>query len=111
MKTAKAITKYIRISPKKARVVAGLIKGKKVEDALNQLANITSKGSRELRKTLHSAAANAELKFEVSKNQLIVQNVMIDGGPSLKRGKSRAKGGVVPILKRTSHFTVEVAVE
>lgn len=111
MKTAKAITKYVRISPKKARAVAGLIKGKKVEEALYQLANIQSKGSRALRKTLHSAAANAELQYEVSKNQMTVQKVMIDGGPSWKRGKSRAKGGVVPILKRTSHFTVEVAVE
>lgn len=111
MRFARAITKWARISPKKARLVAGLIKGKGVEQAILQLTNTPSKGSKILKKTLRSAVANAELQLEVQKSELKVHNVMIDGGPSLKRGKSKCKGGVVPILKRMSHFTVIVAAE
>jgi large subunit ribosomal protein L22 len=111
MATAKAIIKYVRVSPKKARYVAGLIRGKNVEQALQQLQAIQSKGSRMLKKTLQSAVANAENNLEAKKSDLKIKHVMIDGGPTFKRGKSRAKGGIVPVIKRTSHFTVIVGTE
>lgn len=105
---AKATTKYMRISPQKARLAAGLIRGKGVENALLQLTYSNLKGGRLLLKTLKSAIANAELKFDVQRRDLTVAEVRIDQGPTLKRAKSKCRGGRVPVLKRSSHFTVVV---
>ncbi|MEX1012773.1 MAG: 50S ribosomal protein L22 [Waddliaceae bacterium] len=104
--TAKAITKYIRISPRKARLAAALIRGKNANDAQSQLEYSHLKGGRLLGKTLKSAIANAETQLDVKRDQLIVQEVRVDEGPTLKRAKPRSKGGRHPIMKRTSHFTV-----
>lgn len=103
---AKAKMKYVRISPRKARLAAGLIRGLSVVEAGVQLSYSNLKGSRLLKKTLDSAAANAELKFDLSRENLVVNQVLIDPGPTIKRSKSKCRGGRVPILKRTSHFTV-----
>ncbi|MCI0381496.1 MAG: 50S ribosomal protein L22 [Chlamydiae bacterium] len=109
MQTAKAVTKYLRIPPRKARLAADLIRGLKVEDAAIQLELSQLKGGRLLKKTLDSAVANAETQLGVQRRDLKVSEVRIDAGPTLKRGRSKSRGGVVPILKRTSHFTIVVA--
>lgn len=109
MTEAKATTKYVRISPKKARLAAGLIRGLPIEEAYFQLNHSGLKGGRLLIKTLGSAIANAENVMQLRRESLIVKEVRIDVGPSLKRSKSRSKGSRHPILKRSSHFTVVVA--
>jgi large subunit ribosomal protein L22 len=106
MRFAKAITKYVRISPRKVRPVAGLIRGLLVDHALSQLTFSNTKGSRLLHKTLKSAIANAETQLEAKTDQLKVHEVRVDEGPTWKRAKPRNKGGRSPILKRTSHFTI-----
>ncbi|MBI3211766.1 MAG: 50S ribosomal protein L22 [Simkania negevensis] len=108
MSEAKAISRFIRICPRKARLAAGLIRGKGVEDAIFQLLYSNLKGGDLLKKTLMSAIANAETLHGVQRRDLEVKEVRIDGGPSLKRAKSKSRGGRMPILKRMSHFTVVV---
>ncbi len=111
MREATAKMKYIRISPRKARLAAGLIRGKDVEEALLQLLYCNLRGGRLLKKTLDSAIANAETLHSVQRRDLKVREVRIDVGPTMKRAKSKSRGGKVPILKRTSHFTVIVGTE
>lgn len=108
MDRAKAIAKYIRVPPRKARLVAGLIQGKSVEEAALQLLYCGMKAGRHFKKTLDSAIANAETRFDARRDQLHVLEVRVDEGPRLKRSKSKARGGRAPILKRMSHFTVVV---
>ena len=105
---AKAISKYVRISPQKARLAAGLIRGLTVPSARAQLEFSSLKGGRLLMKTLDSAVANAETRFDVRRENLKIVEVRIDDGPRLKRSKPKNKGGQHAILKRTSHFTVIV---
>ncbi|MDJ0651561.1 MAG: 50S ribosomal protein L22 [Simkaniaceae bacterium] len=111
MREATAKTKHVRISPRKARFAADLIRGKGVEDALLQLLYSNLKGGRLLKKTLDSAIANAETLHSVQRRDLKVREVRVDTGPTIKRAKSKSRGGRVPILKRTSHFTVVVGME
>jgi large subunit ribosomal protein L22 len=111
MREATAKTKYIRISPRKARLAADLIRGKGVEEALLQLLYSNLKGGRLLKKTLDSAIANAETLHSVQRRDLKVKEVRVDAGPTMKRAKSKSRGGRVPILKRMSHFTVVVGTE
>lgn len=106
---AKAKTKFVRISPRKARLAADLIRGIPVEDASVQLQFSNMKAGRLLKKTLDSAVANAETQLEARRENLVVSEVRIDEGPTLKRAKPRNRGGRHPILKRTSHFTVVVS--
>ena len=106
MKNIKAVSKFVRISPKKARLAAGLIRGLKVEEALVQLQFSEMKGGRLLLKTLKSAIANAEVRADAKRENLKIQDVRVDAGSTMKRSKSKSRGGQVPILKRTSHFTV-----
>ncbi len=105
---SKAISKYIRISPRKARLAAGLIRGLPVAMASLQLVHSNLKAGRLLKKTLDSAVANAETQLNVRREQLKVAEVRIDVGPVLKRAKPKNKGGRHPIMKRMSHFTVIV---
>ena len=109
MNQAKAVSKFIRISPQKARLAADLIRGLKVEDASLQLQYCQLRGGSLIKKTLDSAVANAETQMNAQRKDLVVKEVRIDCGPTMKRAKSKNKGGRVPILKRTSHFTVVVA--
>lgn len=111
MNSAKAITKYIRISPRKARLAAALIRGLQVEAATFQLTHSQLKGGRLLNKTLASAIANAETQIDARREDLKVMEVRVDAGPVLKRAKPKNKGGRHPIMKRTSHFTVVVGTE
>ena len=109
MDQAQAITKYVRISPRKARLAANLIRGLSVEEAALQLNFCNLKAGRLLKKTLDSAVANAETQLDSRRENLKVVEVRVDDGPTHKRAKSRNRGGRHPILKRTSHFTVVVS--
>lgn len=111
MQESRAITKYVRISPRKARLAAGLIRGNQVEQALIQLQYAGMKGARLLIKTLKSAIANAESAHGADRRNLKVKEVRVDPGPIIKRAKPKNRGGRVPIHKRTSHFTVVVGTE
>ena len=108
MNNAKAICKFVRISPRKARLAAGLIRGLSVSEASMQLMFSNLKAGRLLKKTLDSAVANAETQFEIGRENLKVVEVRVDAGPTLKRAKPKNKGGRHPIMKRTSHFTIIV---
>lgn len=105
----KAVTKYVRISPFKLRGPVDVVKGKRVEDALNLLKFMPLKAAGIISKTLRSAVANAEHNNEIDVDDLIVKNISVDHGPSLKRFRARARGRGARILKRTSHITVTVA--
>lgn len=109
MKEAIAKTTFVRISPRKARLAAGLIRGKSVPQATSQLLFSSLKGGRLLKKTLDSAVANAESQLDVRREDLIVREVRVDQGPVFKRAKPKNRGGRHPIMKRTSHFTVVVS--
>jgi large subunit ribosomal protein L22 len=108
MDSFQAVTKFVRISPRKARLAAGLIRGLPVEAALLQLETCGLKGGRLLIKTLKSAIANAELLSDTDLKGLVVEEVRVDEGPRLKRAKPRSRGSRHPFLKRMSHFTVVV---
>ena len=104
----RAVAKYIRISPQKVRLVADLIRGKKVEDALNILM-FTPKGSAPvIAKLLKSAVANAGQKEGVDVDTLVVKQIAVDEGPTMKRFRARAMGRGTRILKRMSHITITV---
>lgn len=111
MEKAKAITRYVRISPRKARYAAGLIRGLSVDKAGLQLQYSKLRGGRLLKKTLDSAVANAETQLEARRDELKVYEVRVDPGPILRRAKARSRGSSVPVNKRTSHFTVIVSKE
>ena len=108
MEEAIAKTKYVRVSPRKARLVAELIRGKTVEKATIELMLSKYKTGRLLKKTLDSAVANAETTLHLQRRDLVVKEVRVDEGPTMKRAKSKCRGGRVPIAKRMSHFTVVV---
>ena len=106
---AKAIARFVRISPRKARVVVDQIRGKDVIRAREILA-FTNRGAAEVvEKTLNSAIANAEYLHHVNANQLVVKACYVDEGPTLKRFRPRAKGSASRIRKRTSHITIIVS--
>ncbi len=109
---AMARSRYIRISARKARQVADLIRGKTVQDALGILALTPKKASPLLRKTVRAAAANAQVLNEggvdLQNDRLLVKEIRIDEGPTLKRIRPRAQGRAFRIMKRTSHFKVTV---
>lgn len=105
---ARAITRNVRISPQKARLVADLIRGKQVEEALFILRFMPKKAARILAKTLGSAIANATETQNVDPDTLYVKRTYVDGGTTIKRFTPRAHGRATPIRKRTSHFTVVV---
>ncbi|PIE56305.1 MAG: 50S ribosomal protein L22 [Desulfobulbus propionicus] len=104
----KAVAKYIRISPQKARVVADVIRGKDVDTALTTLRFMPKKAARILRKVIESAVANADQNESIDVDTLYIKSILIDGGPMLKRFRPRAQGRATRILKRTSHITVVV---
>ena len=103
---AKAVARFVRVSPQKVRLIMDEIRGRKVEEALNQLAFAPQKGARILKKLLHSAVANAEQRGDVDVDALYVKRIYADQGPSLKRWRPRALGRATRILKRSSHLTV-----
>ncbi|MET3291443.1 50S ribosomal protein L22 [Brevibacillus fluminis] len=103
---SKAIARYIRIAPRKVRLVVDLIRGKQVGEALAILKHTPKAASPVVEKVLKSAIANAEHNFEMDINSLVVGQVFVDQGPTLKRFRPRAMGRASRIHKRTSHVTV-----
>jgi len=109
---AKAVAKYIRMSPRKVRRVADLIRGKNVGDALNILHYTRKAASLPLEKTLRSAIANmlnVEGSSKVDPDDLFVKEIRIDEGVTLRRFRAASMGRAVRIRKRTSHITIKVA--
>jgi len=106
---AKAIAKTVRIAPRKARLVADLIRGKKVGEAYAILKNTDKKASEIIEKVLMSAVANADHNLNLDVDTLFVKEAFVNEGATLKRFRPRAKGSASSIMKRTSHITVVVA--
>lgn len=104
----RAVAKYLRLSPQKARLVARNVKGLPVEDAMNILRFTPKKAARMISKVLHSAVANAEQLPGVDVDSLVVKQVLVNEGPTMKRIIPRAMGRANRILKRTAHITVIV---
>lgn len=105
---AKAILRGFRMSPQKVRLVADVVRGKKVDHALALLRNMPQKAADEIYRTVASAAANAENNFHMDRDDLIIKTIMIDEGPVRKASMARARGRLNIIRKRTSHITVIV---
>jgi large subunit ribosomal protein L22 len=103
---ARAVAKYVRISPRKARLIMDEIRGKKVEEALRLLSFSPNKGAFLIRKLISSAVANAETGSEIDVDNLFIKRLYADEGPTLKRFRARAMGRATRIRKRTSHLTV-----
>ena len=105
----RAIARFVRISPRKARVVVDLIRGKSVSQAREILAFTNRAIAETVEKTLNSAVANAENLYHVDPESLYVKTCYVDEGPTMKRFRPRAKGAASRINKRTSHITIIVA--
>ena len=105
----KATIRYLRIAPRKVRLVADLIRGKNVEEALNLLQFTSKSSAKPLAKLVKSAVANADQAGGVNVDKLYVASIQADGGPVVKRFMPRAMGRATPILHRTSHVTIELA--
>jgi large subunit ribosomal protein L22 len=105
----RAEAKWVRISPRKARLVAEHIRGRSVLEARSVLAFTPREAARELDKVLRSAVANAESQHQIPDDRLYVSAAYVDEGPVMKRWRARARGRVARIKKRTCHITVKVA--
>lgn len=103
---AKAIARYVRVSPQKARLVVDLIKGKKVNDAIAALAFTKKAVSKVVDKVLKSAVANAENTKKIDVDTLYVKKAYVDQAPTMKRIHAKAMGRANVIRRRSSHITV-----
>jgi len=106
---AKAILRFCRVAPRKARIVADMIRGRNVEEAISLLEFTPKRSAQIVRKVLHSAIANAEDTSEVDVDRLFVKRITVDQGPTLKRYRPRAQGRAFRINKKTSHIVLVVA--
>ncbi len=102
----KASVKHIRISPKKANLIAGLVRGKNAEEAITFLKFTNKKGADILEKVVASAVANAENNDGKAKSDLVISSVVVTKGRTLRRGIPASRGRVAPIKKRSSHIFV-----
>jgi large subunit ribosomal protein L22 len=105
----RAEAKWVRISPRKARLVAEHIRGRSVPEARAVLAFTSREAARAIEKVLHSAVSNAEANHGIAEDRLYIKAAYVDGGPMLKRWRARARGRVSRIKKRTCHITVLLA--
>ncbi len=105
---ARAILKFVRISPRKAKLVVDLVRGKDANEALAILKYTPKKGAKIVEKVIKSAVANAENNFDLDKDNLYISEIYANEGPKLKRWRPRAQGRAFPIMKRTSHIGVVV---
>jgi large subunit ribosomal protein L22 len=106
---AKATAKFVRMSPRKVRLVIDTIRGKYAADALNTLKFVPNHAADEIANVLRSAVANAVNNHGMSDDYLKVARCYVDAGPTMKRVQPRAQGRAYRILKRTSHITIVVA--
>jgi large subunit ribosomal protein L22 len=104
----KAKMRFLRIAPRKVRLVADLVRGKHVEEALNILQFAGKSSAKPIAKLVKSAVANADAQGGVNVDKLFISKIWADGGPVIKRFMPRAMGRATPILHRTSHVTVEL---
>jgi len=102
----RAVAKYVRIAPRKVRLIMDQIRGKRVGEALNLLSFAPQKSAFILKKLVNSAVANAEQNSNMDVDSLFIKRVFADEGPALKRFRPRAMGRATRIKKRTSHLTV-----
>jgi large subunit ribosomal protein L22 len=105
----RAQAKYVRMSPRKARLVAEHIRGRSVPEARAVLAFTSREAAGVLQKVLQSAVSNAEANHGIAEDRLYVKATYVDGGPVMKRWRARARGRVARIRKRTCHITVLLA--
>jgi large subunit ribosomal protein L22 len=104
----KAKAKYVRIAPRKARLVAEEVRGKGYSEALSLLRFTNKRAAKIVSDVLNSAAANAEYNLDADVDELRVKTIKVDEGPTIKRYRARAMGRATMIRKRTSHITVEL---
>lgn len=103
---ARAVAKYLRASPRKVRLCADLVRGKKTEEALNILAHTPKAGAKLVAKVIRSALANAQQNKAIDVDTLYIKTIFVNQGPTLKRFRARAMGRAARIRKRTCHVTV-----
>jgi large subunit ribosomal protein L22 len=103
---ARAVAKYIRMSPQKVRLVVDLVRGKKISEARQILLYTRKYAAGPVSKVLNSALSNAKQNPNIDEKILFVKEVFVDQGPSLKRWRARAQGRAAAIKKRMSHITV-----
>ena len=103
------VAKYLRMSPRKVRLVADLVRGKRVDDAIGVLKMTPKEAARAVEKAVNAAAANATNNYGLMREDLYITTIYADEGPTLKRMKAGARGRYKPILKRSAHITVGVA--
>lgn len=104
----KAVLKNVRIAPRKVRLVADLVRGKQVQEALDLLKLTTKRSAPVMSGLLTSAIANATSRATVDVDRLVISELQVDGGAVLKRWMPRAQGRATPIRKRTSHITMKL---
>jgi ribosomal protein L22 len=104
----RAVAKYVRTTPRKARLIADLVRGKDVNTARAILQHSTRSAAQDWSKVLESAIANAENNHELVGDDLVIKSITADDGPTLKRFQPRAQGRAYRINKRTSHLTVQL---
>jgi large subunit ribosomal protein L22 len=104
----KAVAKWVRMSPRKARLVAEHIRGRSVPEARTVLAFTPKAAAREIEKVLRSAVANAEANHDLVGDELIVSAAYVDEGPVMKRWRARARGRAARIRKPTCHITLKL---
>jgi large subunit ribosomal protein L22 len=104
----RAIVRFVRMSPRKVRIVANMVRGKRVEDALGILALLPKKSAKVIGKLVTSAAANVDdkSKGKADVDALVVKAIQVDNGPIIKRWMPRAMGRANRVQRRTSHITV-----
>lgn len=102
----KASLRYARVSAQKARLVANLIRGKDVSEAIKTLTFLNKKSAGLMKKIVESAVANADYKKTIDLDKLYVKTIMVDEGPVLKRFRPRAQGRATGVRKRMSHINV-----
>ena len=108
---SRAVAKYVRVSARKARLVADLVRGRDVPQAIEILSFADKKTAPLIRKLVESAVANAEQAAERSSealdiDALVIRTITVDAGPTLRRFRPRAQGRATRVLKKTSHITV-----
>jgi large subunit ribosomal protein L22 len=109
VKEVKAAAKWVRITPRKARLVVEHIRGRTVPEARTMLAFTERAAAREIEKLLRSAVANAEANHDLIGDDLVVKSVYVDEGPTIKRWRARARGRAVRVRKRMCHITLTLA--
>jgi large subunit ribosomal protein L22 len=103
---SRATLRYLRLAPRKARLVIDLVRGRGVEDALGILEATPKRAAQVVAKNLRSAVANAETQQNVDVDRLFIKRAWVDEGPAWSRWMPRAQGRATPIQKKTSHITI-----